>query len=85
MNSQKDRGFVRLIILILVVLIGLSYLGFDVKKIVSSPIIVKVAGAIWQIVLLLWRLLVTVIGGSWDTIVKGLQYLIHFAQNIKTS
>ncbi len=85
MNSQKDQGFVRLIILILVVLIALSYLGFDVKKIVYSPVITKIAGGVWQIVLLLWRLLYTIIAGSWDTITKGLEYLIHFAQNIKTT
>ena len=85
MKSKNNRGFVKLIILILVVLIVLSYLGLDVKKIVYSPTVTKIAGLVWSLILLVWKLLVTVIGGSWGTITKGLQYLIDTAQKLKTS
>ncbi|MDD4988931.1 MAG: hypothetical protein PHV42_00700 [Candidatus Pacebacteria bacterium] len=85
MKSQNNRGFIRLIILILVVLIVLSYLGFDIKKIIYSPAVTKVASLLWTLILLIWKLLVSVIEASWGTIMQGLQYLIKAIQSIKTN
>jgi hypothetical protein len=36
-KNQKDRGFIKTIILIVVLLLIISYLGFNLREIVSSP------------------------------------------------
>lgn len=85
MKSENNRGFIKIIILILVVLVVLSYLGFDVKKIVYSPTVTKIASLVWSLLVLLWNLFVSIIGASWGTIVSGLESLIRLVQNIKTT
>ena len=35
---NKDKGFVKLIIIIVIALIVLGYFGFDIKKAIESPV-----------------------------------------------
>ncbi|MDD5069006.1 MAG: hypothetical protein PHS53_01290 [Candidatus Pacebacteria bacterium] len=84
MKKGNNRGFIRLIILILVVLIALSYLGFDVKKIIYSPTVTKIASLIWSLLVLIFNLLITILKTAWVTVTQGLKYTTNLVQNIKT-
>ncbi|MDD5050256.1 MAG: hypothetical protein PHV93_00750 [Candidatus Pacebacteria bacterium] len=84
MKRANNRGFIRLIILILVVLIALSYLGFDVKKIIYSPTVTKIASLVWSVLVLVFKLLFAVLQAAWGTISQGLKYTLTLVQNIKT-
>ncbi len=85
MNTRKNQngGFIKFIVLVIVVLVVLAYLGYDVKSIINSPIVVKVLTLTWGVVVLLFNLLVSIIKVSWGTVTEVLQYLIKFVQTLK--
>ncbi len=84
-QTAKNSGFIRLIILILIVLITLSYFGYDIKKIIYAPVVVKIFTLIWDLVLFTLKLLITLIKESWGTIVKIPDFITHFAQSLKSN
>lgn len=51
---KSNRGFIKLIVIIVVAIIILSYLGFDLKKTVTSDLTQKNFGYVWGFVKNLW-------------------------------
>ena len=79
-----QKGFIRIVILIIVVLVILSFLGFDVRKILYSPSVTKVLDILWNILGVLWKLLVALLTSAWHTLQTGLSYLLKVLGGIKT-
>lgn len=52
-NSQK--GFIKMIIIIVIAFLILSYYGFDIEKTIKSPLTQKNLSYIQQIALYLWQ------------------------------
>lgn len=57
---NKQQGFIKLIIIIIIAIIILSYLGFDLRAIVESPESQGNLGYVWGLVV-----------GVWDTYLVG--------------
>ncbi|MEK7574716.1 MAG: hypothetical protein AAB511_00590 [Patescibacteria group bacterium] len=51
----KTSGFIKIIILIVIVLVLLGYFGFDVKNILKSPVVIDNLNFVWDIVIDLWH------------------------------
>ncbi|MFA6253692.1 MAG: hypothetical protein WC640_00305 [Candidatus Paceibacterota bacterium] len=79
MNNNSQSGLVKLIILLIVAIIILSYLGINLQKIAESDTGRANFGYVWQIVLRAWDWLADLyqeylagpIGQAWNTIFKG--------------
>ena len=54
MNANKNKGFIRLIILIIIGIIVLSYFNINVKSIVESPVAQENIGYVWGLVTFVW-------------------------------
>ncbi len=52
-NSQK--GFIKIIVIIVIALIVLSYYGFDIEKTIKSPLTQKNLNYVQQIALSVWQ------------------------------
>ena len=53
-NENYERGFIKYIILFVIAIIILSYLGFDIKKIFTSPTTINNFSYVWGIVKNIW-------------------------------
>ncbi len=53
-NLKTNRGFIKLIIIIIVAIIILSYLGFDLKKLFTSDLVSKNFTYVWGLISNLW-------------------------------
>lgn len=54
MKNNSQKGLVKLIILIVVLIIALSYFGINIQKIAESDVGRANFGYVWQIVLKIW-------------------------------
>lgn len=79
MKYNSQSGLVKLIVLIVVLIIILSYLGINLQKIAESDTGRANFGYVWQIVLKVWdwltglyqQYLAGPVGQVWNTIFKG--------------
>jgi len=70
---KTNRGFVSLIILLVVILIILGYFGFNLREIVQSPKVSDNLNYVWNLVVSLWNhILVIPATWIWNNIVIGL-------------
>lgn len=79
-SNNMNKGFVRTIILIVVILIVLGYFGFDVESIIKSEKVQKNLNYVWDIVVKVWDLYLAkpflfvwdkfFVGVVWHTIVE---------------
>ena len=70
-NEQK--GFVKLIIVLVIVLIVLGYFGFNIKSIVQSPSVSGNLNYVWGLVVTLWnKFLVVPVTFVWEKIIVGI-------------
>lgn len=51
---KNNRGFIGIIVIIVIAIILLSYLGFDLKKIFMSDLVQKNFGYVWGFIKTLW-------------------------------
>ena len=54
MNNLFKKGFIGIIALIVIAIILLSYLGFDLKKIFTSPSVINNFSYVWGIIKTIW-------------------------------
>jgi len=53
-NTNKNSGFVKLILIIIITIIVLSYLGFNLRAIVESPETQGNLGYVWGLTVGVW-------------------------------
>src|SRR3989344_9670792 len=69
--NQKG-GFIKLIILLVIVLVVLGYFGFNVESIVNSPTVNGNLHYVWNLAVSFWNnFLVTPATWVWDKIIVG--------------
>lgn len=82
----KQKGFVQLVIILIVVLIILGYFGFNLKEIVQSPSVSGNLNYAWSLAVTVWnKVLVVPVTFVWNKIIvgffwNGLVGLINHAQ-----
>jgi hypothetical protein len=54
-NINKNRGFIRWILLIIIGIIILSYFGFDLRTIIEDDQTQENVGYVWGFVLMVWE------------------------------
>lgn len=52
---SREQGLIKLIILIIIALVVLSYFGFDIKNILESDLVKKNFGYLWSGVENIWK------------------------------
>lgn len=77
---EKQKGFVKAIIIILIALIVLGYFGFNVQNIIQSPMVQKNLNYGWSMVSYVWRNYLeapaifiwdkVIIGLGWDNLIR---------------
>jgi hypothetical protein len=55
MKSTLQGGFIRWIILVIVIIIALSYFGFDIRAIVENDQTQDNIGYVWGFVVMIWE------------------------------
>ena len=72
-QKNKSGGFIKMILLIVVVLIILGYFGFNVEDIVKSPTVQKNLHYVWNFVSNFWdKYLVGTFSFIWNKIIIGI-------------
>jgi len=72
MRNEK-KGFVKLIIIIVIALIVLGYFGFNIKSIVQSQSVSGNLNYVWGLVVTLWnKFLVMPVTFVWEKIIVGI-------------
>lgn len=67
MKMEKQSGFVKLIILLVVVLIILGYFGFNIENILNSPAVSSNLHYVWSLVVAFWsKFILAPITWVWD-------------------
>ncbi len=82
-TTPKKAGFIRLIILIVIVLIILSALGYDPRKILDNPAVAGAINLIKNLFIWLWSVLKVLIVPLFSLVAKGWQWLVGFLESIK--
>ena len=73
MENNKKRGFIKMIIIIVIALIVLGALGFNIKDIMNSDMVQSNLHYAWNLALMIWNnLLATPAIWIWNNIVIGL-------------
>jgi len=54
-QSNKQKGFFKIIILVIIAIIILSYFGFDLRAIIESPETQGNLGYVWGLVVTVWN------------------------------
>lgn len=82
---MNNKGFVKLIILIVIVLIVLGYFGFNLQSIIESPTVQNNLIYVWKFIKMIWTDFLAVpfvfiwnkliIGVVWRLIEAGLSHL----------
>lgn len=68
-SPKGNRGFIKLILIIVVALIVLGYFGYNLKDIVSSPTVHDNLVYVWDLIVRLWNtIIVTPALWLWDKI-----------------
>ncbi len=67
-NNSKQGGFIRIIVLIIVVLIVLKFLGYDISSIWSNPTVVSIFTAIWNVIMKIVNIGVSLLKTLWTAI-----------------
>ena len=52
---QKDRGFIKLILLLIIFILLLSYFGFDLRGIAESPQAKSNFSYVWNFIAYVWN------------------------------
>lgn len=55
MKTHNQKGFIQIIIILVIVLLVLSYYGFDLKKFIDNPNVQKTWGYIWTVITFVWE------------------------------
>ncbi|MSU55396.1 MAG: hypothetical protein EXS46_02535 [Candidatus Taylorbacteria bacterium] len=72
MKNYKNRGFIKIIIILVIILIVLGYLGLNVKSILNSPTVSSNLNYVWNAVVWLWKtILVVPITFIWNKVMVG--------------
>lgn len=53
--QQRSRGFIKTIILIVIALIVLGYFGYNLRDIISSPVVRDNLSYAWDLAIKLWN------------------------------
>ena len=53
-TSQRNNGFIRFVIIIIIAIIILSYLGFDIRKIMTSDMVKNNFSYVWNFIKTVW-------------------------------
>lgn len=68
----KQKGFVKLVIILVIVLIILGYFGFNIKEIIQSPSVSGNLNYAWGLAVTVWnKVLVVPITFVWNKIIVG--------------
>jgi hypothetical protein len=87
-NRAMQKGFIKMIFLIVIVLIILGYFGYNLEDIIRNPTVQKNLHYVWNFVSYIWN---TFLAGParfiWDKVVVGLVWenLQHFIANNHTT
>lgn len=60
-NKNKNGGFIKMIIIIVIAIVVLSYYGFDLKSIFTSDQVQDNLAYVWDIVVKIWDLFIAYI------------------------
>ncbi|MFH1232524.1 MAG: hypothetical protein V1651_01510 [Patescibacteria group bacterium] len=67
------KGFIKTIIIIVIMLIVLGYFGFNIEDIVNEPLVQKNLHAFWNFILKIWSNYLSVpIMWFWNTFIIGI-------------
>jgi len=86
-NTNKQGGFIKTILLIIIFLAILSYFGFNLREFIDRPIVKENFGLVWNIIANLWN---TYLAGPvnylWNNIFINLIWepFVNALQGIKT-
>lgn len=73
LTNQQQGGFIKLIIVLVVVLIVLGYFGFNVQQIIQSPSVSGNLNYVWGLIVKLWnQFLLVPATFVWDKIIIGM-------------
>lgn len=72
-NKEKSGGLIKMIIVIIIAILILSYFGIDLKNFINSDQVQKNLGYAWGIVVKIWDLFIDYI---WHPIVSLLSSLL---------
>lgn len=85
MNPQ--HGFVKLVVLLVIVLIILGYLGFNVESIVNTPAVKNNIKYVWGIAVSVWNtVLVKPVSFIWNKIIIGFFWnnIVGFVEKVQS-
>lgn len=72
MHRDQHGGFIKLIILLVIVLIVLGYFGFNIQQIINSPTVSGNLSYVWNLALNFWNnFLVVPVTYVWNKIIVG--------------
>lgn len=54
MPKNPNGGFIKMIIILIIIILALSYFGFDIKKFMESPTTQKNLGYVWGLAKVVW-------------------------------
>lgn len=73
MKNNNHTGFVQLIVMLVIVLIVLGYFGFNIEKILKSPMVSGNLSYVWNLAVTFWNnFLVGPATFVWDKIIVEL-------------
>lgn len=73
MYKKQQGGFIKLIIILVIVLIVLGYFGFNIQQIIQSPSVSGNLNYAWGLAVSLWdKVLVTPVTFVWNKIIVGM-------------
>ena len=72
-RPQGQGGFIKLVIILIIVLIVLGYFGFNIQQIIQSPSVSNNLGYAWGLAVTVWnKVLVVPATFVWNKIVIGM-------------
>ena len=66
---NRKEGFVKAILLIVIVLVVLGFFGYNLESIVNSPDVKGNLAYVWELLVKLWNILLTPLAWVWDNVV----------------
>ena len=82
---KGNRGFIKIILLIVLALIVLGFFGYNLKDIVNSPDVKGNFAYVWDLLVKLWNWILTPLSWVWENIViklvwNNLQLILNKGQ-----